>query len=152
MATRTKSSTLKTRERTAEPPTKKKPNGASRQLALAPTRQEPEPELEIVEGEFEENEPLNASDAEVLPPTDPEPVAEERKGRGRPRGSKRVKEPEPEPAQPGDLFTSLYNASFIIKNLAVEFGRTPEQVLAAIGQIVGAAADLENPPEYADPE
>jgi hypothetical protein len=163
MATKTKSSTLKTRERTAEPANKRKPNGERRQLTMAATeREEDEREDEREEDEelpevLRDEEPIAAADAEP-PPPDPEPEAETdqpRRGRGRPKGTgkrtKAIAEPEAQ-LEARDLFAALCEAGFVIKKLASDFDRSPEQVLSALGQIVGAAADLENPPQYVEDE
>ena len=162
-----KASTLKTRERTVDPPSKKKPNGDARVLRTA-SFEESESEMEdnvdeVVDlgGLGENEEPLAASDAEPDPeelfvvdtPVEIEAAPTERRGRGRPKGTgtRRTKTsvataaPSTGSSEPRDLFSALCEAGYAIKRLASDFERTPEQVLQAIGQIVGAASGLEAP-------
>jgi len=156
MATgKAKAGTLKTRERTLE--NKSTPSGNKRRISAAaePAQEETDlageevEELAPIGGNEDDGEPLDASQAEEGEPVDPEPepaAAAPAGRRGRPKGSRKPKA-EAAPAEapaPRDLFAELCEAGFTIKRLAASHGCSTEQILTAVGQIVGAVTDVES--------
>ena len=155
--TENRATTLRTQEAPARQRTlpKGKPDGTARQLQEVPVETlenddetwQDDPALEdapevVDEPELEEeSEPLAASEAEP----DPEPE-EAPKRRGRKPGSTNAKKPIAAATATnggGDLMTSLSNEAFAIKQLATAHGKSPKQVLAAVGTILEVAETLE---------
>jgi len=83
-----------------------------------------------------------AADAEEPPPEQP---TTERTKRGRKPGTRNKTKGTSADDGVKDLFAELCDAGFTIKRIAASHGKTPEQILSAVGTIVQTAADLEVP-------
>jgi len=130
MANKVKSDTLKTRT-------------APKRSRI---REEEEPAQSVEEQEEEDGVVLAAEDAEPEPEPEAAPEAPAPSRRGRPKGT-RTRKAAPAAAEPTieDLYSALCQAGFTIKRLAAAHGKTPEQVLNAVGHILSATAELEEP-------